>query len=49
MFDENEIEEYFIKAQGDVPIETLELAGFMYSDEGVRKIAKDIRKGSQSL
>ena len=31
MFDESELQNYFINAQGSMPYETLELAGLMYA------------------
>ena len=43
------MESYFMNAQGKTPFETIELAGFMYSDEGIRKVSTDIRKGGVKL
>ena len=49
MFDEDEMEGYFIKAQGNTPFETIQLAGLMYADEGIRTITHNIRKGQLEL
>ena len=49
MFDEDEMENYFLKAQGTTPFETIQLAGFMYADESIRNITNNIRKGELKL
>ena len=45
MFDESELQNYFINAQGKVPFETIELAGLMYAEEGSKNVAKQIKQG----
>ena len=43
------MENYFIKAQGKTPFETIELAGFMYADQSIRNITNGIRQGQLKL
>lgn len=45
MFDESQLQNYFINAQGKVPFETIELAGLMYAEEGSKNVAKQIKQG----
>lgn len=46
MFDESELQNYFIRAQGKIPYETIELAGMMYAEEGSARIWDQIVQGN---